>query len=192
MHLSAPMLLGLALLLIAGCTEPMDSDLHESQSGGGRVLPDAAMRLSLPAPAEAGDRAYLGLAANAGTFSLQDIDADLLVVEVLSPYCKHCQATAPRFETVIAEVRSAGYPRTVRFLGSAIDVNAFVVERFRKTYDVSFPVIPDPEQVFGHALGVRTIPHFLVIDMQRHAVVYEVAKPDDLNGLLMAIRNAAM
>jgi peroxiredoxin len=148
--------------------------------------------MSLPAPEDAGDKAYLGLATNARTFSLYDVQADVLVVEVFSPYCPHCQATAPKLNDVVRRVRAAGYPREVRFLGVAIDVSDFVIQRFRNTYDLSFPVLSDPDQEFAHALEARSIPYFFVIDTESRRVLGEFDRPDELDALLMTIREAAM
>ena len=54
-----------------------------------------SLEFTLPAPEKNETRAYLGLGPKA-RFSLDQVDADILIVEIFSMYCPICQREAPR------------------------------------------------------------------------------------------------
>ena len=56
----------------------------------GQGFPD----VELSKPVIAGELKYLGLSGS-GSFRINQIKADVVIVEIFSMYCPHCQAEAP-------------------------------------------------------------------------------------------------
>ncbi len=108
-------------------------------------------------------RNYLGLKGNPGeTFTLNDIDADVLLIELFSMYCPFCQEEAPNVNALYETMVDFSKPDyTVKIIGLAANNSEFEVDHFRKTYDVKFPLFPDQEMAHYNALGGKGTPGFI-------------------------------
>ena len=101
------------------------------------------MDITLAAPAAADHRAYLGLSEST-TFDPLDISGRLLIIEIFSMYCPHCQREAPLVNDFYAFVRrDASLDADIRIIGIGVGNSAFEVDFFRKTYNIPFPLFPD-------------------------------------------------
>lgn len=122
-------------------------------------LPD----LQMVVPKNDQHREYLGLAGEPGdTFSLSDIEADVLLIELFSMYCPFCQDEAPAINNLyqaMVEFSKAGY--TVKMIGIGANNSEFEVDHFRETYGVPFPLFADPEMKLYKALGGKGTPGFI-------------------------------
>ncbi len=61
----------------------------------GEMLPD----IRLAVPEDPVHRAYLGV-KGAAPFTIPEIDADIVIVEIFSMYCPHCQREAPTINQI--------------------------------------------------------------------------------------------
>jgi thiol-disulfide isomerase/thioredoxin len=105
------------------------------------------------APGASEDRAYLGI-SDKRTFAVADIQADLIVVEVLNTYCTSCQMQAPIYNQVFELTEND--PTTkgrVKWLGVGVGNNAREIASFRGKKAVSFPILTDLNFEFYDALG---------------------------------------
>lgn len=119
---------------------------------------DVIERLVLPVPSDAADRSYLGINRSAGQFTLADIGADIIIVEIFSMYCPHCQKHAPianrLHEIIEADKTTRG---RVKLIGIGVGNSAFEVKFFRKKYGVPFPLVDDGNSLVLNSLtGIRT------------------------------------
>ncbi len=123
-------------------------------------------RLTYPAPENPAAREYLGL-PDTKTFSLSQVDADLLLIEVFSMYCPYCQRAAPKVNELYGLIaRDAEMRGSVRMIGIGIGNTPYEVEIFRKRYNVPFPLLPDEESAVQKCAGeaLRT-PTFIAVKM---------------------------
>mgnify|MGYP001824914128 CR=1 FL=1 len=129
------------------------------------VVPKAGDRLPeivLPLPAEEQHRQELGLAAPpAETFTLSTVAADLVVVEIFSMYCPHCQREAPKVNRLHAALlkRPVSAPK-IRLLGIGVGNTPMEVAVFRKTYQIPFPLFSDGDFTIHKQLGEVRTPFF--------------------------------
>ena len=73
--------------------------------------------IRLPTPPAADTRQYLGLPAGE-YFTVGQIAAEVVIVQVYSMYCPHCQREAPRVNELYALIqKQAGLHRRVRLIG---------------------------------------------------------------------------
>lgn len=90
-------------------------------------------------------REYLGLTAKPGeNFSIADIKADIVLIELFSMYCPYCQAEAPavnEFHDLALQQQEKGI--RVRVVGLGASNTQFEVEYFRDNFEVAFPLFPD-------------------------------------------------
>ena len=121
---------------------------------------DVFPRHSFPIPTSSEDRGYLGL-PEGKTFTIGDIQADLVVVELLNIYCTSCQKQAPIYNEVFNVVkRDPGMKDKVKWMGVGIGNNEREVTFFRKVRDISFPIFTDAQfdlyEAVGGKGGIRT------------------------------------
>ncbi len=112
-------------------------------------LPDFAFTAELTEE----ERSYLGL-SKPGAFSLNDIGADLVIVEFLNVYCFACVQQAPIMNDIhrLLEERADLRDR-VRFLGIGVGNGAAEIAAFRERMDVSYPILADSDFQALDAIG---------------------------------------
>ncbi len=144
----------LPIILLLGSAAAADDPV-----GRGDAMPD----LVLAAPQDPALKAYLGL-KGAGAFELQDIDARLVIVEIFSMYCPHCQREAPvvnRLYRLLHE--NERWRDTVKLIGIGVGNSPYEVNFFRETYEIPFPLFADGDFVIHKALKKPRTPYFLVL-----------------------------
>ena len=117
----------------------------------------------LPTPAQASIRQYLGL-PEGEHFTVDQIAAEIVIVQVYSMYCPHCQREAPAVNDLYALITAeAGLHRRLRLIGVGIGNSAYEVDFYRETYGVKFPLFPDGKFIIHKQLGETRTPHFFVL-----------------------------
>jgi thiol-disulfide isomerase/thioredoxin len=122
----------------------------------------ACMQLSMPDDAAAKD--YLGLKGT-GTFTMPQIKAETVIIEIFSMYCPICQAEAPVVNELHQLIeKTPSLKRKVKLIGIGAGNSAFEVEVFRKKYNILFPLLPDEKFAIQKAISgpIRT-PTFIAI-----------------------------
>lgn len=121
----------------------------------------AVPALVLPIPASEGERSYLGLSGT-GTFSIGQIAAEVLLIEVFSFYCPLCQMAAAHvnelYEKIEQDPRLRG---RVKLIGIGVTNTAYEVGAYKDRYKVPFPLFPDKDVAMTSQLGVRGTPTFI-------------------------------
>ena len=131
------------------------------------VLPLWAQQEKLPdytlsVPADQGHREYLGLTRENGEFALSDIDADVLLIELFSMYCPYCQQEAPLINILYDKMNNVTENGTaVKIIGLGANNSDFEVNHFRTTFDVQFPLFPDPDMTMYKGLKGEGTPGFI-------------------------------
>lgn len=119
--------------------------------------------IRLPTPADSAVRQYLGL-PESEHFTVGQIAAEAVIVQVYSMYCPHCQREAPRVNEMYDRIAGqTGLHRRVKMIGVGIGNSQFEVDFYRETYDVRFPLFPDGKFIIHKQLGETRTPHFFVL-----------------------------
>ena len=123
------------------------------------VLP----KITLEVPDNEEYRGYLGLTQAPGeTFTLEDIDADILLIELFSMYCPFCQEEAENVNALFDIMYDFSKPEfSVKIIGLGANNSAFEVDHYRNTYGVRFPLFPDQDMSMYNALGGKGTPTFI-------------------------------
>ena len=122
----------------------------------------ANLRLSMPD--SAASKNYLGLKGT-DTFTMPQIKADTVIIEIFSMYCPICQAEAPVVNELHQLIeKTPSLKGKVKLIGIGTGNSAFEVEVFRKKYNILFPLFPDEKFAIQKALSepIRT-PTFIAI-----------------------------
>lgn len=161
----------LALTVVAG----QALALSPPQVGG--VLPD----FELPMPKSDAQRSYLGLSRGMplfgkGTFKIQQIKGEAVILEIFSMYCPYCQAEAPRVNALYAKINNNPSLRgRIKIIGIGMGNNSYEVGTFQKKYQVPFPLFPDEDFSLHKKFGEVRTPYFIVIRAYpngAHRIVY--------------------
>jgi peroxiredoxin len=143
----------------------------EGPPSRGGVLPPFA----LPLPERQEERGYLGLSGS-GSFSIPEIEARLVIIEVYSMYCPHCQRDAHRVNRLFRIIEDReDLKGKVKLIGIAAGNTPFEVDFYRKEYGVPFPLFPDGDLAVHKALGEVRTPYFIAVKLESdgsHRVVY--------------------
>ena len=90
----------------------------------GGKLPD--IRLAIPA--DTGYQKYLGIKGE-GTFSLPQIKASVVIIEIFSMYCPHCQREAPSVNDLFSKIQSSEKLKDkVKLVGIGVGNSPYEVE----------------------------------------------------------------
>ena len=106
---------------------------------------------------------YLGIEGNPGeSFAVNDIKADILLIELFSMYCPFCQEEAPLVNELYELMQSlpADGPQ-VKIIGIGAGNSDIEVNHFRTTYDVEFPLFPDKDLSMYKSLSGAGTPGFI-------------------------------
>jgi thiol-disulfide isomerase/thioredoxin len=150
----------LALAAVLLVMIPGLATASESFAVDAKIL--ARMKLSMPEGAAAKD--YLGL-SNTGTFTMPQIKADTVIIEIFSMYCPICQAEAPVVNELHQLIENTpSLKGKVKLIGIGTGNSHFEVDVFRKKYNILFPLFPDEKFLIQKALSepIRT-PTFIAI-----------------------------
>jgi peroxiredoxin len=150
----------LALALIVGCTAtPKPVAAPQAMPAGEKPFGLAALRL--PTPTDPAHLDYLGVPPGE-TFALSDIQARILIIEVFSMYCPHCQKEAPIVNRLFQQIQAdPKLKERIKIIGIGVGNTPYEVGFFRKTYSVPFPLFADRSRVLSTHLEVRQTPTFI-------------------------------
>lgn len=117
----------------------------------------------LPVPEKEQYVQYLGLKKTAkGIFSLQDIDADILLIEIFNMYCPFCQEEADNVNELyqlMNEQEKNGIK--MKIIGVGASNTELEVKIFKDTFWVNFPLFSDQDMSIYKKLEGENTPGFI-------------------------------
>ena len=133
-------------------------------------------KISLPVPQEQAYQQYLGLKKGGGTFLIPQIKAKVVIIQIFSMYCPHCQKDAPVANEFFSKLSGdSNLKDAIKLIGIGAGNSDFEIDFFRKQYGIKFPLFSDGEFLIHKILGEVRTPYFIAIKIDRngnHKVVY--------------------
>lgn len=121
--------------------------------------------IHLEAPEAPDERAYLGLDESGG-FDATSIAGRMLIIEIFSMYCPHCQREAPAVNHLYQAIGTSETLRgRVKMIGIGVGNSAYEVDHFRKHYQIAFPLFPDEDFIIHQSMGEVRTPFFIITDI---------------------------
>lgn len=137
----------------------------------GETLPS----FSLPIPKDLSLKEYLGLSGE-GLFRIPEIKTKVLIIEIFSMYCPHCQKDAPRInELYDLFEKNPDLKGKIKIIGIGAGNTPFEVETFKKTYRIPFPLFSDRDYTLHKLFGEVRTPYFIVVKFNEdgtHKIVH--------------------
>ncbi|MFP4071636.1 MAG: peroxiredoxin family protein [Desulfovibrionales bacterium] len=158
---------------------PAGSTQELPREGG--AFPDIA----LPAPELPGDREYLGVSGD--SFSLSEVDAELILLEIIGVYCPQCHRQAPLFNRLTNRLhRSEATAGRVKVLAFASGATPMEMEYLRTQFQATYPLVYEPDFTIHKKLGEPLTPFTMLI--RDGTVVYDhLGVIEDMNALYTRI-----
>ncbi len=123
---------------------------------------DMFPKITLPLPEEKHDREYLKVAKD--PFLLSQVDSKVLIIEIFSMYCPHCQKEAPNINALYEAIGAKPELKScIKMLGIGAGNSSFEVDAFRDHFNIEFPLVPTEDLTVCDQLGVTGTPHFFVL-----------------------------
>jgi protein-disulfide isomerase len=127
------------------------------ETGSNSVFPV----FELPMPGSEREKSYLGLSGT-GKFTIGQIKTQVLIIEVYSFYCPHCQRSAAQVNELYQRIQELpDLKDKIKMIGIAVTNGMYEVDSYRDRYSVPFPLIPDADTEISQKLGVRGTPTFI-------------------------------
>jgi peroxiredoxin len=136
--------------------------LENSPPAVGGVFPE----IELLKPDSVSDLKYLGLTGSV-SFKINQIKADVVIIEIFSMYCPYCQAEAPHVNDLFSLIeKNSALKNKMKIIGIGINNSLFETNIFKKKYKVEFPLIPDGDFKLHKVIGEVRTPYFIVVKLK--------------------------
>jgi len=150
--------------------------------------------INLAVPSRHSDRSYLGLSSS-GFFKIDEIKTKVVIIEIFSMYCPHCQSDAPSVNKLYRIIEeNPNLKDKVKLIGIGAGNSLYEVEIFRKTYDIPFPLFADGDFSIHTVLGEVRTPYFIGVKINNdgtHQTFYSklggVKKADQFLKMLLRL-----
>ena len=121
----------------------------------------------LPIPQDAGVQSYLGLSGT-GQFTIAQIEAKVVIIQIFSMYCPVCQKEAFRVNKLYRTIQKRkDLKDKIKMIGIGTGNTAFEVGFFQKKYEVDFPLFSDENLSIHRILGKLRTPYFIGVKINR-------------------------
>jgi thiol-disulfide isomerase/thioredoxin len=114
----------------------------------------------LPIPQNDTQKNYLGISGS-GKFKIRQIKSPVIIIEVFSTDCRHCQNAAPKVNELYLAIQARpDLKEKIKIIG-IVNNGTNEVDLFRARYKVSFPLFPDQDSAISQQLGIKKTPTFI-------------------------------
>jgi peroxiredoxin len=132
---------------------------------------ESSVKFTLPPPDSARTQTYLGLDAMK-PFKVSDIRATIVVIELMSARCPHCQASAPIMNNIYKTIQADPGLADVKVIAIAIADDKAGVETFKKQFKTLFPILLDENREITRSMSVRATPNTMVVSTEGAEVLF--------------------
>jgi len=105
--------------------------------------------------------------SGSGTFKINQIKADVIIIEIFSMYCPYCQGEAPNINNLYDLIeKNPSYKNKIKIVGIGINNSLFETDIFKNKYKIAFPLIPDGDFKLHKTIGQVRTPYFIVVKLK--------------------------
>jgi peroxiredoxin len=118
----------------------------------------------LAGPISTDAQRYLGL-KNPESCSLSQIDSRLIFVELFSVLCRDCQREAPNINKLYNYIqKDPELEKGIKLIGIGMRSDNKKIQVYKTSFNVKFPLFPDPDNAIFDKLGDPKVPFFMVVN----------------------------
>jgi thiol-disulfide isomerase/thioredoxin len=144
--------------------------------------------IKLPIPKSPEEKNYLGLKGE-GSFTIPQIKAKVVIIEIFSMYCPYCQKEAPTVNELYNAIENnPDLKGKIKIIGIGAGNTPMEVDVFRKKFQIAFPLFPDVDYSIHKVCGEVRTPYFIGVKINEngsHEVIYSrLGSIEDANKFL--------
>lgn len=155
---------------------------------GPPVAGESMPALTLPVPLDPAGQEMLGVQGKTA-FSLADLKADLVFLEVIGVYCAQCARQSPGFKTLASRLNKGKLKGRVAMFALAAGGTDAEVRQLLATGQYLFPVVSDPDYVAHKLLGEPLTPYTIVCKPDGSILLTHLGVVEDIDGLYQQIKS---
>lgn len=135
------------------------------------------------------ERTYLGV-GDGETFSLADVQAELILFEFFGVYCPICHDQAPDFNTLVKSLsRDAATKDKVKVIALAAGATDMELEFSRKQMKATYPMLNDPDFTVHKQLGEPKTPFKMLLTPDGKVLYAHLGRMADPGELFRLIKS---
>ena len=138
-------------------------------------------KIKFPVPSLKTGIGYLGLKKGEYAFSLSDINASTLIIEVFNTYCHYCMRSMRRMNDLYELILEKGLSEEIKIVGIGMPNSESEISKFQRQFDVLFPLISDPNSQFYRIVGRVKLPCLMVVQRGEDGYYREVFRKEREN-----------
>jgi peroxiredoxin len=124
--------------------------------------------IRLPIPDNPNERKYLGVSGK-HPFTIPQVKADLVIIEVFSLYCPQCQTAAPEVNALYQMIEAIPHLKgKTKMIGVGAGNSIVEINTFKEKHRVPFPLFPDPDFAIHKLLEEVRTPYFMVVKLDKN------------------------
>ena len=139
------------------CTEPVEKG--------------SQINFNLPLPDSVQTQTYLGL-SEMKAFKVSDIKAQMVIIELMSSRCPHCQANAPIMNDIYKKMQADSGLADVKVFAIALADDKAGLETFKKQFKTSFPVLLDESLEITHSMTGLATPTTMIVSTEESRILF--------------------
>lgn len=145
-------------------------------------------QFALDAPGSAKEQKYLGL-TELKPFSLSQVPAKIIVLELFGIYCPHCRKQAPELNKVYNFIKNnPQLSNGIKMVGIGAGANKNQVDGWKTTLHVSFPLFPDPETTIWQKFGKPGVPCTFIVSDTGKVLATHLGHTEDIEAFFRQIK----
>ena len=153
----------------------------------GTLLPQFRLR----PPDSKEERSYLGITGN-DPFSIDQISAKIIMVEIIGVYCPHCHVQAPSFRKLYYRIKKdSELSKRVKMLAIAVGATPMEVAYLKKASRIPYPVLRDPKFKVHKLLGNPRTPFTFLVNKKGKILFEHLGVIGDIDKFLVQIKKFA-
>lgn len=174
----------LGMMILSGwCGTGMCDSSALPQIGGPLPL------MHMTAPPSQKDCDYLGVDANKA-FQLDDVNATLIMVEIIGVYCPQCHKQRPHINRLFHRIqKDPALSKKVKFIGIAVGATPMEVAYLVKESRIPYPIITDERFEIHKQLGEPRTPFNMVTSGKGKVLWTHLGTIEDMNAFFATIKS---
>lgn len=147
--------------------------------------------LHLNPPPSQKDCDYLNIDAQK-PFQLADVDAPLIMLEIIGVYCPQCHKQRPHINRLFHRIqKDPALSKRVKFIGIAAGATPMEVAYLVKDARIPYPILTDERFETHKQLGEPRTPFNLVINRKGKVLWTHLGIIEDMNAFLATLKSLA-
>jgi len=145
-------------------------------------------QFTLEAPESKKERKYLGL-TESKPFSVAQISAKIIILEIFGIYCPYCRRQAPQLNKVYNLIKQdPNLSSGIKMLGIGAGANKSQVNGWKATLHIPFPLFADKETTIWQKFGKPGIPCTLLVSNDGTVLAAHLGPTEDVEEFFLQIK----